>query len=34
MKAEEKEGEIEHQKEVQKEALALPAGFEWTTIDI
>lgn len=34
--AEEKEGEIDHKeiKDVQKEALALPAGFEWSTIDI
>ena len=33
---EEKEGEIEHRevKDVQKEPYALPAGFEWTTIDI
>jgi hypothetical protein len=33
---EEKEGEIEHKelKNVQKEPFALPAGFEWTTIDI
>ena len=34
--AEEKEGEIEHKdvKNVQKEPYALPAGFEWSTIDI
>jgi hypothetical protein len=33
---EEKEGEIEHKelKDVPKEPLALPAGYEWTTIDI
>ena len=33
---EEREGEIEHKdvKDVQMEPYALPAGFEWTTIDI
>ncbi len=32
----EKEGEIEHNevKDVQKEPYALPAGFEWSTVDI